>query len=60
MNITTVAGGDLFRLALRHMGDATQWNRVAALNGLDDPILSGLMTLKLPPIDRSKGGGVAL
>ena len=59
MNFTTVAGGDLFRLALKHLGDATQWNRIAALNGLDDPILQGLLTLQLPEIDGAAGGGIA-
>ncbi len=59
MNTTTVAGGDLFRLALRHLGDATQWNRIATLNGLDDPVVRGLVTLRLPAVDRTAGGGVA-
>lgn len=59
MNVTTVAGGDLFRLALRVLGDATQWNRIAALNGLDDPVLRGLVTLQLPAVDRTAGGGIA-
>ena len=59
MNIVTVAGGDLFRLALVHLGDATQWNRIAALNGLDDPVLSGLVTLSLPAVNPSAGGGFA-
>jgi nucleoid-associated protein YgaU len=59
MNTTVVAGGDLFRLALRHLGDATQWNRIAALNGLDDPLLTGLVKLLLPNVDKSAGGGIA-
>ena len=59
MNFITVAGGDLFRLALQQLGDATQWNRIAALNGLDDPVLSGLVTLALPAVDASAGGGIA-
>lgn len=59
MNRTTVVGGDLFRLALRYLGDATQWNRIAALNGLDDPVLVGLITLQLPEVDRTSGGGIA-
>lgn len=58
MKIVTVAGGDLFRLALARLGDATQWNRIARANGLSDPVLSGLVTLKLPPVDPAKGGGV--
>ena len=59
MNYVTVAGGDLFRLALAYLGDATQWSRIAALNGLDDPILDGLITLALPAVDASAGGGLA-
>lgn len=58
MKIVTVAGGDLFRLALARLGDATQWNRIARANGLSDPVLSGLVTLKLPPVDPAAGGGV--
>jgi len=57
MRIITMAGGDLFRLALEQLGDATQWNRIAALNGLDDPVLDGLQTLRLPERDTSAGGG---
>lgn len=59
MNYVTVVGGDLFRLALTHLGDATQWSRIAALNGLDDPILDGLVVLALPEIDKRAGGGLA-
>ena len=57
MNTTTTAGGDLFRVALRFLGDATQWNRIAALNGLNDPVLSGLTTLQLPVVNPTAGGG---
>ena len=58
MTQVTVVGGDLFRLALAYLGDATQWNRIAALNGLDDPILSGLQTLSIPPVDPLAGAGL--
>jgi len=58
VNIVTVAGGDLFRLALAHLGDATQWNRIAKINGLSDPVLAGLVTLKLPTVDPAAGGGI--
>ena len=54
-----VAGGDLFRIALQQLGDATQWNRIAALNGLKDPVLQGLVTLRLPTVDPEAGGGIA-
>ena len=58
MNIVTVAGGDLYRLALVRLGDATQWNRIAKVNGLSDPVLAGLITLKLPVVDARAGGGI--
>lgn len=54
----TVAGGNLYALAAAHLGDATQWIRIAQLNGLSDPMLTGLVTLVLPPVDRNAGGGV--
>lgn len=64
MNFVTVVRGDLFRLALTHLGDATQWSRIAALNGLNDPVLDdpgvdAVITLALPAVDLSKGGGLA-
>lgn len=61
MNIqtsVTVTGGHLFRVALTYLGDATQWNRIARLNGLSDPMLSGLVTLLIPVQDSTAGGGI--
>ncbi len=58
MRTVTVAGGTLFRVALDWLGDATQWVLVAQLNGLTDPVLSGLTTLRLPPVDPNAGGGI--
>ncbi len=59
MKIFVVTGGDLFRIALQQLGDATQWNRIAALNNLRDPVLEGLVTLTIPAIDPAAGGGIA-
>lgn len=59
MRVVTVAGGNLFRIAAEELGDATQWVRIAALNGLRDPMLSGVVVLRLPMVDRSAGGGVS-
>jgi hypothetical protein len=59
MRTITVAGGDLFHLAADLLGDATQWNRIAQLNGLDDPVLSGVVTLNIPDTDPAAGGGIA-
>jgi hypothetical protein len=54
----TVAGGNLFQIAARQLNDATQWIRIAQLNGIDDPMLSGVVTLLIPDIDASAGGGI--
>jgi len=59
MKTMTTAGGDLFRLAMTELGDATQWIRIAQLNDLDDPMLAGVRTLRIPPLDPAAGGGIA-
>jgi nucleoid-associated protein YgaU len=59
MRTITVNGGNLFQLAAQQLGDATQWIRIAQANGLDDPMLSGLQTLKIPPRNAAAGGGIA-
>lgn len=51
----TVAGGNLFQIASVYLGDATQWNRIATLNGLTDPMLTGVATISLPPFDPGAG-----
>jgi nucleoid-associated protein YgaU len=57
--VITVAGGNLFALAAQYLGDATQWIRIAQANNLSDPVLSGINTLVIPPVDASAGGGIA-
>lgn len=59
MRTIEVAGDNLFRLAAVHLGDATQWIRIAQLNRISDPMLRGLTTLLLPDVDRNSGGGIA-
>ncbi len=59
MQTITVVGGNLFALAARFLGDATQWIRIAQLNGLSDPMLQGVVTLRIPDLDASATGGVA-
>ena len=44
----TVSNTTLFHVAAAALGDATQWNRIAALNGIDDPVIVGVVTLVLP------------
>ncbi len=59
MKTIVTAGGNLFQLAARELGDATQWIRIAQLNNLDDPMLSGVITLLIPDPDPNAGGGIA-
>jgi hypothetical protein len=59
MKTLTTAGGTLFHIAARELGDATQWIRIAQLNDLSDPMLSGVVTLRLPDTDPGAGGGIA-
>ncbi len=56
--IITVAGGNLFAVAAKYLGDATQWIRIAQQNKITDPVLQGVNTLSIPPVDASAGGGV--
>lgn len=58
MQVVTVAGGNLYRLALQYLGDATQWNRIAQQNNLRDPQLSGVRRLVIPAQDASASGGI--
>ncbi|MFZ0271001.1 MAG: hypothetical protein WAL34_04040 [Acidobacteriaceae bacterium] len=66
MQQINVAGGNLYQLALQYLGDATQWDRIALANlgtlapngGVPDPVLSGLVTLNIPEVNATAGGGV--
>jgi len=60
MRSLTVAGGNLFAIAAQQLGDATQWIRIAQLNGLPDPMLTGaVITLLIPATDPNATGGIA-
>jgi hypothetical protein len=59
MRSLTLAGGNLFQIAAQQLNDATQWIRIAQLNGLNDPMLVGVVTLMIPDTDASAGGGIA-
>lgn len=60
MRTVDVPGGTLFEVAARELGDATQWTRIARLNGLSDPFIVGSVTLKIPAVDRSYDDGGVL
>lgn len=59
MNTIVVAGGNLYRIAAEQLNDATQWIRIAQLNGVNDPMLTGVQTLLIPDTDPNAGGGIA-
>lgn len=59
MKTITIAGGNLFQIAAAELGDATQWIRIAQLNNLSDPMLSGVVTLLIPDPNPNAGGGIA-
>ena len=59
MKTITVAGDNLFRIAAVELGDATQWIRIAELNHVTDPVLTGVTTLLIPDFDPNAGGGIA-
>lgn len=52
----TVAGGDLYRVALEEYGDATAWVDIARANDLVDPQITGITELRLPPTVRGTDG----
>jgi nucleoid-associated protein YgaU len=58
MKTVRVAGGNLYQIALQELNDATQWTRIAELNGLIDPVIVGIVDLKIPETDSNAGGGV--
>ena len=58
MRTITVGSGNLYNIALKYLGDAQQWNRIAQANGLKDPVLTGVTTLKIPAENLQATGGV--
>ncbi|GAB6968550.1 hypothetical protein JCM25156A_25880 [Komagataeibacter kakiaceti JCM 25156] len=57
----TAADISLYHVAAARLNDATQWWRIAQLNGMTDPDLSGFttpVTLVLPAVDASQDSGV--
>ena len=58
MKSIVVAGGNLYQIAAQQLGDATQWIRIAQLNDLSDPMLSGVVTLIIPDPNSNAGGGI--
>lgn len=58
MRSLITAGGTLFHVAASELNDATQWIRIAQANNLSDPVLSGIVTLRIPDRDPQGAGGI--
>lgn len=59
--VVTAADISLFHVAARELGDACQWWRIAQTNGLSDPDLSKVETvrpLKIPMKDLTLSSGL--
>ena len=56
MQHVTVASLTLFDVAAHYLGDATLWTQIAALNGIADPWLQGLVSLDVPDASAAVGG----
>ena len=46
--VVTTAGGDLYHIAADQYGDAMGWPAIAAANGIKDPQLAGVVSVKIP------------
>lgn len=53
-----VVGEDLFAIAAHHLGDASQWYRIAQLNKLTDPWITAPVDLRLPNRIKAGNGGI--
>lgn len=58
MQIITVSGTTLFHVASQYLNDATQWIRIAQQNNLSDPMIYGVVSLVIPDVDPTAGGGI--
>lgn len=53
-----LSSANLFQLAAQYLGDATQWGRIAGLNGFTDFIVTGLTApILIPPVSAGAGNG---
>lgn len=51
-----MGGADLFKVALKTFGDATEWATIARANGRTDPLVDGLAEITVPATPRGTGG----
>ncbi len=58
MQTIVVTNTNLFAVAAEYLGDATQWVRIAQINGLPDTVIAEPILIALPPVDATATGGV--
>lgn len=46
--IVRVSSTTLYQVAAEYLGDAMYWTRIALMNGLSDPWITGLVELRIP------------
>jgi len=59
--IVSAADISLFHVAARELGDASQWWRIAQVNGMTDPDLGRIpetIVLKVPSVERDLVSGL--
>ncbi|GBR46399.1 hypothetical protein [Gluconobacter roseus] len=59
--IVSAADISLFHVAARELGDASQWWRIAQVNGMTDPDLGKIpetVVLKVPSVERDLVSGL--
>lgn len=57
LQTVTLLSGNLFQVAAQYLGDASQWNRIARLNGMTDPFFTGYTVLKIPAVNPNASNG---
>jgi hypothetical protein len=58
MKTATYSGTTLFHIAAAEYLDASLWLLIARENQLTDPVISGVVTLRIPDPDPSQTGGI--
>ncbi len=56
---TIVTAQDLYHVAASAYGDPSGWTDIAAANGLSDPVLVGVQSIRIPPVLSGSGGVLA-
>lgn len=61
--VETFYNPNLFKIAVQFYGDITYWTVIAAANNLTtpyDPVITGLVSLLIPPKPQNNTGGVLM